>query len=299
MNELNKLDFNLIKALDALLTENSVTKAAERIGVTQPAMSGMLTRLRDAFGDPLFVRVQRGIFPTERAKRLALPVKQVLEHMENLLRPYDFDPATSTHTFRIAATDYALRAVVIPFIARLKKAAPKMKIALMPIEKGNVNHKLERGEFDLVLLARNNTSDDLHARTLYNEHYVCVLREGHPLAASSTISIDQFCSADHLLVSYSGGQFKGTTDEALEKIGRERNVSLSLKCFSLVPDIIKSTDMIAVLPSRLVSNIDGLNLLPAPLEISGFEQVAAWHERSHLDVAHQWVRNFLLETVSK
>ncbi len=296
MKELNKLDFNLIKALDALLTENSVTRAAERIGVTQPAMSGMLIRLREAFNDPLFIRVQRGVCPTDRAKSLILPVKQILGQVNDLLKPAEFIPETADVTFNIAATDYALRAIAIPFIVHLKKIAPNIKIALLPIDSSNINDELERGELDLVLLTRENTPNDLHMRTLYDEHYVCVFRKGHPLVQSESITIEQFCSADHVLVSYSGGKFRGITDDVLSQIGHERNVSLSIKCFSLVTDIILSTDMISVLPSRLLSGVEGIVSLYAPIDIPGFQQVVAWHERSHQDPAHQWIRNILFES---
>src|SRR5690606_10416775 len=121
MKDIQHLDLNLLKALDALLGHRNVTRAAAHLGVTQPAMSGMLTRLRDTFDDPLFVRARRGIEPTERAQALAVPLKQLLGQVGTLLQAPVFDPATATNYFTIASTDYALRAIALPFVARLKR----------------------------------------------------------------------------------------------------------------------------------------------------------------------------------
>jgi DNA-binding transcriptional LysR family regulator len=145
MRDIKNIDLNLLKALDALLDERSVTRAAERLSLTQPAMSGMLTRLRESFNDPLFVRSQRGVVPTERALELATPVKQVLAEIAVLLTPTEFDPLTASMTLSIAATDYALQAVAVPFVLELKKRAPNIRVALLPIENESLHAQLERG----------------------------------------------------------------------------------------------------------------------------------------------------------
>lgn len=144
--DIRHLDFNLLKALDALLDERSVTRAAERLALTQPAVSGMLTRLRESFGDPLFVRAQRGMVPTLRAQYLAAPVKQLLIDIENILQPQAFDPATASMTLTIASTDYALRAVVVPFLRALRVKAPSIRIAVQPIDSQQLLSQLDRGE---------------------------------------------------------------------------------------------------------------------------------------------------------
>ncbi|MEG0004184.1 LysR family transcriptional regulator, partial [Comamonas sp.] len=141
---IKNLDLNLLKALDALLDERSVTRAAERLSLTQPAVSGMLTRLRESFDDPLFVRTQRGIAPTLRAQALAGPLKELLCNAEALLRPQGFDPATAQMTLRIAATDYALQAVVLPFLAVLRKRAPGVCVAVVPAQHLPLHERLER-----------------------------------------------------------------------------------------------------------------------------------------------------------
>ncbi|MDX7707289.1 LysR family transcriptional regulator [Aeromonas caviae] len=283
----------MLKALDALLDERNVTRAAARLGLTQPAMSGMLTRLRDSFGDPLFARAQRGIVPTQRALSLALPIKQVLAEIEVLLQPQMFDPATARQTFTIAATDYALRAIAVPFLSTLKQQAPHIRVALVPVENSLVQTQLERGQIDVALLTPDITPPDLHARELFKEHYVCVMREGHPAATGRKLTVKQFSTLDHALVSYEGGGFHGVTDEALEKLGKRREVTLSVKCFLILPDILRASDMVAILPSRLVAGMDGLVVSEPPLEISGFTKTAAWHERTHHDPAQRWLREIL------
>lgn len=297
MSELRQLDLNLLKALDALLDERNVTRAAARLGVTQPAMSAMLGRLRDTFGDPLFARTGRGVVPTARALELATPLKHLLVSAAALLQPAVFEPATATTRITMAATDYALRAVAVPFITALKRHGPHIRVALVPIDERLLQGQLERGEVDIALVTPEGLSPDLHARHLFDEHYVCVLRAGHPAIGSKRrLSLKRFCELDHALVSYSGGSFRGVTDEALDRAGLSREVTLSIKSFIVVPDILRATDMVAVLPSRLVGAGDGLVVCPPPLEIPGFSKMAVWHERTHHDPAQRWLRNLLAES---
>ena len=300
MKDINRLDFNLLKALDALLDERNVTRAASRLGVTQPAMSGMLTRLRDNFDDPLFVRTQRGIAPTQRALALAGPLKQVLGEVGAWLQPAAFDPSTSTQRFTLAATDYALRAVALPFVAALKAQAPHIRVALMAVDYGSLHEQLDRGEVDVALTTPDSARPDLHARHLFDEHYVCVLREGHPAAQGRRrLTLNQFCALDHAVVSYNRGSFRGVTDDALEKLGRQRQVTVSIQSFLILPDILRATDMVSVLPSRLVQDAPGLTVMEPPVEIPGFTKTAVWHERTHREPAHRWLRDLMFETFAE
>ncbi|MGU1062143.1 LysR family transcriptional regulator [Pseudomonas aeruginosa] len=297
MKDIKTLDLNLLKALDVLLDECNVTRAATRLGVTQPAMSGMLTRLRENFGDPLFVRAQRGIVPTQRALELGAPLKQVISEIGALLQPPVFDPSSARLTFTIAATDYALRAIAVPFLSALKRQAPHVQVALVPIDDKQVQTQLERGDIDMALVTPESTPPDLHARNLFEEHYVCVLREGHPaMQGRKRMTVNQLCALDHALVSYTGGGFRGVTDEALEKLGKQRQVTLSVKSFLILPEILRASDMVAILPSRLVVGMPGVAVFDPPIDVPGFTKVAAWHERTHRDVAHRWLRELLFET---
>lgn len=294
MKNIKTIDFNLLKALEALLEECNVTRAASRLGVTQPAMSGMLTRLRENFGDPLFVRGQRGIVPTQRAQDLTIPLKRILREIATLHEPATFEPANASLTFTIAATDYALRAIALPFLSALKLQAPHIKVALVPVDDKQVQQQLERGEIDLALVTPDSIPHDLHARNLFEEHYVCVLREDHPaIQGRKRLTVNQFCQLDHALVSYTGGGFQGVTDEALAKLGKQRNVTLSVKSFLILPEILRASEMAAILPSRLVAGVPGLAVFAPPIEVRGFIKVAAWHDRTHRNPAQRWLREML------
>ncbi|MHA6313820.1 LysR family transcriptional regulator [Pantoea sp. S-LA4] len=296
---LQNVDLNLLKALDALLDERSVTRAAERLSLTQPAVSGMLTRLRESFNDPLFTRAQRGIVPTLRALELAGPVKAILAEVDELLQPQQFDPLTAEMTMHIAATDYALRAVVVPFMAQLRREAPGIRVAVVPVNNATLQEQFERGEVDMALLTPDTTPQELHSRRLFDEEYVCLLRDDHPLAADGPLTLDAFCAYDHALVSYPGGSFSGVTDEALAALGRRRRVTLSVCSFLVLPDILRLSDLISVVPRRLALNGAGLIILPPPLPVAGFTKTLAWHERTHRHKGHQWLRQLLISTASE
>ncbi|WP_236632160.1 LysR family transcriptional regulator [Caulobacter sp. BP25] len=283
----------MLKTLDALLDECSVTRAAERLALTQPAVSGMLARLRDSFDDPLFVRAQRGVAPTPRALELAGPIKQILSQAEALLRPPIFDPAKASFTLGLAATDYALQAIVAPFIAALRRRAPGITVAVRPMEDDRVLTQLERGEVDIAFMTPDTAPPDLYGRRLFDERYVCAMRSDHPDAAD--LSLDRFCALDHALVSYSGGAFFGVTDAALDKIGRRRRVAVSVTSFLVLLEVLRTTDLIAVAPRRLLSEVDGLIFQTPPIEIPGFAKLAVWHERTHRDPARAWVRDLLFQ----
>lgn len=295
-SDIRNLDLNLLKALDALLDERSVTRAADRLALTQPAVSGMLNRLRESFDDPLFVRAQRGIVPTLRAEQMAGQVKHLLREIEGMLQPQAFDPATADITFKLAATDYALRAVVVPFLSALRVQAPNVRVSVQPIDPLQLPTQLDRGEIDLALITPETTPPGFHSKTLFYEHYVCVMRANHPDAKNGRLSLDRFCALDQVLVSPTGGSFHGVTDNALQKLGRSRRVSVSVTSFLVLPEILLASDLIAVVPQRLAASVAELTVLEPPLEISGFTKTLAWHERTDRDPGQRWLRSLLIES---
>ncbi|MEI2264367.1 LysR family transcriptional regulator [Erwinia sp. CGal63] len=297
-NDIRTLDLNLLKALDALLDERSVTRAAARLSLTQPAVSGMLTRLRDCFDDPLFSRTQRGIVPTLRALELAAPVKKILSETEALLQPKVFDPASAEMTITLAATDYALKAVIVPFIARLRQQAPKIRVAVVPVHYERLVGQLERGEVDFALVTPDTAPQELHARNLFDEHYVCMMRADHPDAGPEPLTLARFCELDQVLVSFTGDKFSGATDEALAKLGCKRKVVMAVNSFLMLPEILQVSDLIAVTPARLAKDVEKMTIKTPPLAITGFTKTLAWHDRTHSDLRHRWLRTLLAETVT-
>ncbi len=258
----------------------------------------MLNRLRDYFDDPLFIRAPHGIVPTTRAEELAAPVKRILADIDLLLQPVAFDPRQATLTFTLAATDYALRAIAVPFIAALKVRAPAIRVRVIPVDSERMMNQLERGNVDVALITPHTTPDDLHSRALYDERYVCMMRADHP-DAGKPLSLARFCALEHVLVSYEGDSFRGVTDGALEKMGWTRHVGLSVSNFLVLPDVLAISDMIAVVPSRIAENQTGMFVCDTPVPVPGFTKCMAWHARTHRNPAQMWLRGLLLETCQR
>ena len=293
MKSLQTLDLNLLKAFSVLMDERNVSKAAERLAITQPAMSGVLARLRDSFDDPLFVRVQRGVVPTNRALELAPQVKKVLNEVEQLLQPPQFDPTMAELTVRIACTDYAMRAVIVPFLHLLKIQAPKIKVAVLAINESIVQNQLEQRQIDFALVTPDFQAPDIHAQNLYDERYICAVRHNHPIAQQTELTLEQFCQLEQALISYHGGSFSGVTDQALQSMGLQRNVNLSVQNFIVLPELLEQSDLLAVLPERLIGNLPNLKRFEPLLKIQGFTKTLIWHERTHKDPAYKWIRELI------
>ena len=292
MKSLQTLDLNLLKAFSVLMEERNV-RAAEHLAITQPAMSGVLARLRDSFDDPLFVRVQRGVVPTNRALELAPQVKKVLNEVEQLLQPPQFDPTKAELTVRIACTDYAMRAVIVPFLRLLKIQAPKIKVAVLAINESIVQNQLEQRQIDFALVTPDFQAPDIHAQNLYDERYICAVRHNHPIAQQTELTLEQFCQLEQALISYHGCSFSGVTDKALQAMGLQRNVSLSVQNFIILPELLEQSDLLAVVPERLITHLDNLKRFKPPLKIQGFTKTLIWHERTHKDPAYRWIRELI------
>ncbi|SDC00797.1 LysR family transcriptional regulator [Acinetobacter boissieri] len=298
-NDLRNIDLNLLKTLDALLDERSVTAAAKRLSLTQPAVSSMLTRLRECFNDPLFIRNQRGITPTIRAQSLALPIKKILCDVSVLMQPSGFKPHEAEMEVRIVATDYTLKTILVPYIALLRQKAPKIKIAIFSAKSDQIYTLLEEGNIDFAVISEAEAHINLHMHDLFEDRYICAVHKNHIMATRTEITLDEFCAMEHTLVSHDGGSFLGITDQSLAKIYLKRNVMLSIQGFLSLSDILASTDLMAVAPSRLIKDMPDLVSIEPPLDISGFNKVIAWHERTHRDLAHIWLREELIKIVEK
>jgi DNA-binding transcriptional LysR family regulator len=298
MRDIRRTDLTLLVVLDALLEERSVTRAAARLAVTQPTVSGMLARLRKLFGDPLFVRTQRGLIPTPRALVLAPGLRHWLNEANSLVAGQVFEPGSARLTTSIAANDYIQAALIVPFLQSLRALAPNIYVAVRPAQSDRVAETLADGELDMNVTSSGElTSFDLPSRTLYEERYVCAVGAGHPLAKKRSVTLDQFCTHPHALVSPTEGRFAGPTDVALASLGRMRSVVVSVPGFLVLPDILLSGELIAVVPERVLrGRMTGLHTFAPPLPIPGFSVIALWHARLHKDPAHRWLRELLAST---
>jgi DNA-binding transcriptional LysR family regulator len=297
MRDLRRIDLNLLVALDVLIEERNVTRAAERLALTQPTVSAMLARLRDLFDDPLFVRSQRGLLPTPRAQALALSLKEWLADARGLVAGEAFDPGTATLTASISANDYIQSALLIPLVERLRREAPNVRLAVRSPEVCHGTAPFANGVIDLCIATTSEIpSCDLPARLLYHERYICVVRQGHPLAGAR-VTLEQFCRFPQVAVATTESPFTGPADQALAQIGRRRQVVLSVPGFLVLPEVLATDDLIAVVPERVVrGRMSGLRTFTPPVPIPEFSVVALWHQRLHKDPAHRWLRGLVAET---
>lgn len=297
MNNLRRLDLNLLVTLDVLLSEHNVTRAAERLNFSQPSVSVHLAKLRDVLGDPLLLPGPRGMRPTARAEALREPLRQALDALEHAVAPPSpFDPAEANHTWRVAAADYAESTILLPVLAGLRLVAPGTRLAVLELMPSRIARQAERAEIDLAFHTSEGAPEALHRRVLFKEQYVLVGRAGHPrLKRRPTLA--QFCALDHVIVSTDGGGFRGVTDDVLAEVGLSRRVVLSVPHFLFLMSVLANTDLVAMLPARLVRDSSVLRVVEPPVEIPGYEMAMLWHERSHRDPAHQWLREYIANSV--
>lgn len=297
MPDIEKLDLNLLVTLEVLLAEHNVTRAAERLHLSQPAVSMHLARLREAFGDPLLLPGPRGMQPTALAETLRAPLHDALGTLRQVLAPdTGFNPASATQVWHIAATDYSATTALLPAMAALRQQAPHTRIAVHSFRPGSIRGQMELAEIDLAFHVAEEIPAHLHRRTLFTERYVLVGREDHP-ALRRRPSAARFCALEHAIVSPNGGGFSGPTDEALAACALTRRVVLSVPHFLLLQNVLRETDLVAMLPERLARQSPGLRCTPAPVEVPGFDLAMFWHERIHRDPAHRWLREQIAEAL--
>ena len=294
-----RLDLNLLQALEALLAERNVTRAAVRLHTTQPALSAQLARLRRMFDDPLFIPSSRGMTPTPRALEIEERLSDLMNGLRTVVSPIRFDPATSSETISFAATD-ATQFLLAPMLRQLHEMAPNLRIAARPVQrltKPEIDRFLATGQLDMVIGPPAVMPDDLRARVLSVESFRCVMRKDHPFREPE-MSIDDFCDFEHIFVSPFGGDFRGDVDVALDAMERARRVIASVPSVLVATRILETSNFVGVFTDSLARReAHLLRSYPLPLEIGKLQFVLAWHERTHVNPAHQWFRDRIAEAM--
>ena len=293
-------NLNLFVAFDALVTHSSVSRAAQHVGITQSAMSNSLRQLRGLFDDPLFLRSSHGIVPTPRAKELAVPVRDALRLLERTLQPKVFDPATSTRTFVLIASDYVEFVLLPRLLGQVAKHAPGVRIQMLPWGLHQVPEELARGNADLMIGFYDKVPPHHREQFLFEERYACVVRKGHPLV-SSKLTLRTYAALKHVMVSQSAGATSGI-DRALAELGYTREVSLRVSHFLNVPPLVASTDLVAALSRRVAepfARMLPLRLFEPPLRLRVSRIGMVWHDSLHDDPAHQWLRGMVTEACAR
>jgi DNA-binding transcriptional LysR family regulator len=297
MTNIRTVDLNLLAVFDALFDERSVTRAANRLALTQPTVSGMLQRLRHMLSDQLFVRTSHGILPTPRAERLAGPIKELLVAARLLVRAEAFDPSAAEGTIRLCGSDYLQHAVATPLIKELRRRSPKVKVLVLPRPASGVTDLMARGEIDLCFSLPEVADPDLPAQLLYRDHYVCVARKRHPLKVRR-ISTRQLCAFDHLLVDPTGRSLWGPVDNVLMSLGQRRRVVTAVPSFHILFELLDSDDFLAFVPERLLDTWRSrVRVFQTKLHIPALDVTATWHPRVSGDARHKWLRETLIRVV--
>lgn len=289
MNELRRIDLNLLVVLDALLAEQHVTRAAERLHLSQPAVSHALARLRDLLGDPLLVRAGSGLVPTARALELIAPLSEALARVQSLLAPNTFDPASARRTFRLAMSDYGAAIILPGLIRTLRTEAPGIDLQISHASREGMVEGLLNGDIDLAAGVLPELPGELCSMPMFEERYVCLL-DRQSLPAGDALDLPTYLSRPHVLLEMRGS---GTPEieRTLTALRERRRVAVSLPHWSVAPQFISGTDLILTVASRALKDVDddSLIVVPPPFEIAPFTFVSAWHKRRGGDQALNWL----------
>lgn len=302
---LRKLDLNLLLLFEALMEEGSVTRAAQRLLLTQAGVSHALTRLRSLLNDELFIRGKGGMEPTARAIALAGPLREALAQLEAALNPAEFEPAQSQQIFRIVSTDYFATIVLPSLVVRLEKEAPQIDLRILSNSLGDVAAMLSSGEVDFAAgLFKNRMSGqmrrDCNSTTLFEDAYVCVMRKDHALSRQ-TLTKARYLAAKHILFSPTGSLDYGV-EKYFRPIGIQRQIGVVLSHYLAAPLILQNSDMIMTVPARLaefyVSRYK-VRVAPLPVKVPPIAIQLVWNSRLGEHPAYRWFRALVAEICSK
>ena len=299
---LGGLDLNLLVALDALLSERSVTRAAQRVGLSQPGMSNALARLRRLFNDPLLVRQGAMLVPTARAEALIGPVQEALELIRAALdAPLRFDPATDRRSFRLSCTDYSVLMLIGPLVRALAADAPGVLVEVLP-RLADAGRALLNGDVDLAIEPPEIMGDtDLESLRLWDDRWECCVWEGNA-RVGERMTMERYTALGHLIYSMgSAGQPVALPDLHMARLGVPRRIEVSVESFLLAPFLLQGTDLVTLIPTRaeaFLRRIGDIRVLESPVELPPLIETLWWHSRATADPAHAWLRTRIGEVAT-
>lgn len=294
MSKVHKLDIKQLVILDALLKQRNLSRVAEQLGLTQQAISEHLKKLRHSFDDPLFIRQSNGVLPTAFAEGLAHKVANIINDIDDLLQPEQFDPSKLDGIFTICATDYGQSVILPPLLHELRARAPKLKIIVRDFEIEQLPELLATGAIDLVVSFPDFVPSSCPRLTLFTEQHICVTGRDNALP-DKLWSLKDIAPLPQLVISPKRPNLKGSADTWFEQQGFKRNIIMSVPFFATAADCIASTDAIAFLPSKLLPH-PKLTQLQTDFTLPTFDVIAAWHKRSDQDPLNIWLRSVLQQT---
>ena len=295
---MSNVDLNLLVVFDAIMTEGSITKAASRVGMTQPAVSNSVARMRLVWNDPLFVKHGRGIKPTPRAESLWQHFRSPLLEIRQMTTDNGFDPATSDRVFRVGVTEHPVDMIWLPLRRVMETEAPNISIHSVPIHR-NTEELLLNASIDLAVHYYVGNHKKIRSSWLFSNKLVCVVRPDHSLLQSldskGVLPLEQYLLEDHLMVSLSG-EARANVDDVLAQRGLKRKIAMTVNYFSLVPPILKDSNLVCVTPQSVVARdvrAGELVVVPLSFEIEPAPISLLWHTRQDRDAGNIWMRQLI------
>ncbi len=304
------LDLNLLRVFDVVMAERNLTRAAERLSITQPAVSNALKRLKESVGEDLLTRISSGVKPTPRAEALWPEVRTALGHLRAALSPGEFNPRTDATDFRIAMADATAALFMPPLVSRIEDSQALINLRVLPLATRDPSQMLAHGDADMAIgyfpetvsaLTSQGGDSQLRHTRLHDSEYVCVMREGHPLAEAGALTLDTYCAADHLLVNFAGRPY-GLADQALAGLNRKRRIVLTVNQYFTAGRVVANSNLLTVLPAYFVEATgchEHIVTRPLPFDLAGLHVAMVWHQRNDRSSAHQWLRARLLEAAAQ
>ncbi|MBU2917034.1 MAG: DNA-binding transcriptional LysR family regulator [Psychrosphaera sp.] len=308
---ISKIDLNLLVYLDVLLREKNVTRSADQLSITQPAMSNGLKRLRDLFSDPILVRTSEGMMPTARALQLQPVVREVLAKLEATIQPEtEFEPISSSRTFRIMASDYAETTLLARVLGELRTKAPSVTLDI--VTPSDVSfHDVELGKVDMAINRFDELPMSFHQKVIWYDTFSCMVNKDHPCLPN--FDLESYLDHQHVWVSKTGFgvgvgidpnevQKLGWVDVELDKLGKKRNIRVFTRHYHMAMWLAKEQGLIATLPTKateLYADNDNVKVLEPPFDIPPIALKMAWSPLLHHDAGHIWLRRLIVDVGNK